>query len=122
MGRVRGKVRMLQTLLIISTTFPPHNPSHEGEDFRGFLEDRLVCSAVKTFMPHLLDDTKKLFIHSYTLIPLKNPVDPKNIITRRKTTKMSPKSTMTGRMTAKIAFPVEIRWPSLTPMMVRMKV
>jgi hypothetical protein len=35
-------------------------------------------------------------------------MDPKNIITKRRATKMSTKITMTGRRTAKIAFPVEI--------------
>jgi hypothetical protein len=59
----------------------------------------------------------KEIIHSYTLIPLKNPVDPKNIIIRIMTMKISPKMTMAGRRTAKTAFPIEIPCPSLTPRM-----
>jgi hypothetical protein len=49
-------------------------------------------------------------------------MDPKNIITNRMTTITSTKITRAGRRTAKTAFPVEIPCPSLTPMIVRMKV
>jgi hypothetical protein len=68
-----------------------------------------------------LFNIKKIFlIQAYVRTPPKNPIDPTNIITRRMAIKMSPKITMAGRRTAKTAFPVEIPWPSLTPIMVRM--
>jgi hypothetical protein len=51
---------------------------------------------------------ENFLIQSYTLTPPKNPIGPTNIITIRMAIKMSPKITITGRRTAKIAFPVEI--------------
>jgi hypothetical protein len=48
------------------------------------------------------------WIRVYVRTPLKNPVDPTNITTMKIAIKMSPKITMAGRRTAKIAFPVEI--------------
>jgi len=49
------------------------------------------------------------------------PIEPTNMMTANIAIKIRPKITRTGRRTAKIAFPVEISCPSLTPMMSKMK-
>jgi hypothetical protein len=66
------------------------------------------------------DEKKIFFIQVYTPTPPKNP----RVLKRRgmsiTATMTTPTPTMTGRRTAKTAFPVEIPWPSLTPRMKRM--
>jgi hypothetical protein len=59
-------------------------------------------------MNALFDEKGNFLIQLYVRTPPKNPIDPTKVITRRIAINMSPKITMAGRSTAKIAFPVEI--------------